>query len=90
MEMKSRFNKVFVLCPANYVTGGPDALHQIVFYLNGLGVNSTIAYIADGNSDIEIPQPYKVYINSFVTNFRNLEYRELVLYPFLEENELIR
>lgn len=67
MEMKSRFNKVFVLCPANYVTGGPDALHQIVFYLNGLGVNSTIAYIADGNSDIEIPQPYKVYINSFVT-----------------------
>jgi hypothetical protein len=59
---------VYVLCPANYVTGGPDALHQMVFYLNKIGVNAQIVYIVDSDHvDISIPTPYNIYINSFLT-----------------------
>ncbi|MGN1373568.1 MAG: hypothetical protein ACI4VK_05965 [Candidatus Coproplasma sp.] len=67
MELKIRFNKIYILCPANCVTGGPDALHQIAFYLNILGINSTIAYVSNINSEIKIPDPYKIYIDSFTT-----------------------
>lgn len=67
MEMKSRYNKIYILCPANCVTGGPDALHQIVFYLNRLGINSTIAYVANADCKIEIPIPYRIYTDSFIT-----------------------
>ncbi len=67
METKSRFNKIYVLCPAYIVTGGPDALHQIVFYLNRLGINSTIAYVANANCKIEIPIQYRIYLDSFIT-----------------------
>lgn len=65
-EQKKRI--VYVLCPANYVTGGPDALHQIVFYLNEIGVNAKIVYVADSSqSHISIPTPYSLYIDSFLT-----------------------
>lgn len=82
MEIKSRFNKIYVLCPANAITGGPDALHQIVFYLNGLGINSIIAYVPNPNCNIEIPKPYNVYINSFITKEEIVDDEEnLVIIP---------
>jgi hypothetical protein len=34
----------FVLCPANYVTGGPEALHQLVAALRSLGRRAFICY----------------------------------------------
>jgi len=58
---------VYVLCPANYVTGGPDALHQIVFYLNKIGANARIVYVAESaETEVSIPKPYSLYVDSFL------------------------
>lgn len=58
---------VYVICPEKLVTGGPDALHQMVFYLNDVGVQAKIAYITSKKrEDVVIPQPYRVYIKDFV------------------------
>lgn len=39
----SRFSNVTILCPDG-VTGGPEALHQLSFELNNLGVDACIVY----------------------------------------------
>ena len=59
-------NKIYVLCPANIVTWGPDALHQIVFYLNKIGYDASIVYSSEKNEHVEIPFPYRCYIDSFL------------------------
>ena len=64
------FKNIYVLCPVNIVTGGPDALHQMVFYLNHvLGYNAYIVYFNakyPRSSDcFFIPAPYKIYVNEF-------------------------
>lgn len=66
--MKNNNCIVYVLCPANYVTGGPDALHQMVCYLNQCGVNAKIVYTVDPKPEsVTIPEPYRIYVDSFLT-----------------------
>ncbi|WP_157035349.1 hypothetical protein [Psychromonas ingrahamii] len=36
--------KVFVICPGNIVTGGPELLHQFVQALNVSGADAKIIY----------------------------------------------
>ena len=61
---------IYVLCPPNSVTGGPDALHQMVYYLNRSGIPAKIAYMMDTTliryEDIAIPEPYRCYVGSFM------------------------
>lgn len=58
--------KIFVLCPYNSVTGGPDALHQLVYYLNRNGYNANIVYSDIHSYKHSIPEPYRVYINDYL------------------------
>ena len=61
-----KFGKIYVLCPGNTVTGGPDALHQMVYYLNKIGCKASIVYFDFANcSKFSIPEPYKSYIKDF-------------------------
>lgn len=50
---------IYVLCPGDLVTGGPDALHQLVYYLTKLGYNAKISYY--GNEKATCPELYKKY-----------------------------
>ncbi|MCQ2091291.1 MAG: hypothetical protein MJY85_01290 [Fibrobacter sp.] len=60
--------KVFVFCPNDSITGGPDALHQMVFYLNKSGLNAEIVYFAfSSKHHYSVPEPYKIYVSSFLT-----------------------
>lgn len=65
----------YVVCPANVVTGGPDALHQMVYYMQKVGLNCKLAYIADNKKNTLIPEPYKVYIKDFCL-FKEIEDKE--------------
>lgn len=58
--------KIYVVCPYGLVTGGPDALHQLVFYLNNLGLDASIVYADISKKNLFIPQPYKVYISDYL------------------------
>lgn len=64
----SSFKKIYVFCPNDFVTGGPDALHQIVYYLNQIGLDATIVYYAFTKKHVyAIPDTYKKYISDFIT-----------------------
>lgn len=63
----NKFNKIYVYCPADAVTGGPDALHQLVFYLRNLGCDAEIVYYDCFLGKIpSIPQQYKEYVSSYL------------------------
>jgi hypothetical protein len=40
--------RLFVLCPAAYATGGPEALHQLVYHGTLLGYDARIVYYPEG------------------------------------------
>ena len=58
-------NKVYVLCPSYLVSGGPDALHQMVYYLNSLGIEAYIVYVDIKTRKYAIPQEYRVYTDNY-------------------------
>lgn len=65
--MKNSRN-IYVFCPNDFVTGGPDALHQIVYYLNQIGLEATIVYYAFTLKHVfAIPDVYKKYVSDFIT-----------------------
>ena len=87
-----RYKHVYVLCPPNSVTGGPDALHQMVYYLHGLGVNSSIAYISYlcNPNIISIQEPYKRYVDEYVCDQDIIDSRDIAIvipeaYAYLSE-----
>jgi hypothetical protein len=61
--------KVYVWTPAKVATGGPEALHQLVYNLrNSLGINAFIFYVNLSNQIILDPvhENYKKYNNPYV------------------------
>lgn len=62
-----KFEHIYVFCPNDYVSGGPDALHQIVYYLKQIGCAAEIVYFSQTrNKDFSIPKPYQKYTSSFL------------------------
>ena len=55
-----QFEKILVICPANTVTGGPEALHQLVAHMRDLDLNAYIVYLPF-NQKAETPAQYKKY-----------------------------
>lgn len=58
--------KIFVLCPSGAVSGGPEALHQLVYYINKVNEISTIVYLAERNEAVQIPHQYMKYTKKFI------------------------
>lgn len=69
-----KFRKIYVFCPNDFVSGGPDALHQLVFYLNNLGLDAEIVYFAfTQHHHFAIPEAYSKYISRFITEKQFLD-----------------
>lgn len=59
--------KIYVYCPNDAVTGGPDALHQLVYYLNDIGLDAKMVYYAfSQRHTFSVPEPYKRYVSHFI------------------------
>lgn len=84
-------NKIYVICPYGLVTGGPDALHQIVYYLNKLNLNAFIVYSDIKNYKYKIPDEYKVYIDKYLL-LKDIEddSNSIIIVPETENNLLNR
>lgn len=65
-------NKIYVACPANYATGGPELLHQLCNKLDILGYDSYMLYYGDDLSS-PVHERYKIYNNKYVTTFEDTE-----------------
>lgn len=58
--------KIYVACPANIVTGGPELLHQLVHELNKLGFNAFMYYYNKIENKYPIDESYINYHNKFI------------------------
>lgn len=58
--------KIFIVCPYGLVTGGPDALHQLVYYLNKSGFNAFLVYSDIIKKTKKIPEAYQCYIDNYL------------------------
>lgn len=58
--------QIYVACPPNSATGGPELLHQLVYKLNKKGLNSHIFYYPPDIYKNPIHPNYKRYIDKYV------------------------
>ena len=56
---------IYVLCPHMVLSGGPELLHQLVFYLNSSGVESYITYYGY-KPERGVPVEYSHYADDFI------------------------
>lgn len=67
--MKSYNKTIYIFCPANRETGGPEALHQLRYYMEVVNLNAFLVYL-DVKKDLEpTPGRYKIY----EPKFKNIE-----------------
>jgi hypothetical protein len=75
------FEEIYVLCPAGVVTGGPEALHQLVDALRSIGKRAFISYYPLGRCHRTDPH-YEIY------NVEQAEPRDvataLIVFPEVE------
>lgn len=57
---------IYVFCPYGLVTGGPDALHQLVYYLNKIDKKASIVYCDIEGRNHNIPRNYLPYVSSYL------------------------
>lgn len=60
-------SKIYVACPANTATGGPELLHQLVYELTNLGLNAFMFYYNCEKNKKPIHEAYLIYNNKYVT-----------------------
>lgn len=64
---KNKFFQIYVTCPASFRTGGVELLHQLVYTLNQLGANATIAYTNIPRGEDPTNTAYKKYVDRYVS-----------------------
>jgi hypothetical protein len=64
-----KYSNIYILCPANAVTGGPETLHQICDVINNHGGNAFMVYVNHAFSvvDSQTPTPYRKYNTNTTT-----------------------
>lgn len=74
-----------VICPANIATGGPELLHQLVYKLNNLGLNTFMYYYNRERNINPIHDSYKNYNNPYVDKIEdNLD--NIIIVPEVRTN----
>lgn len=63
--------KIYVACPANTATGGPELLHQLAYELNHLGFNTYMYYYNRVENKNPVHEAYVSYNNAFVDTIEN-------------------
>jgi hypothetical protein len=72
------YKRILVVCPANAITAGPEAIHQLVFDLNRLGFNAVIVY-HPFHYEYLTPEPYRKYDVKAVL-YEDIS-NELIIFP---------
>ncbi|APT76061.1 hypothetical protein LN42_06455 [Marinitoga sp. 1137] len=70
--------KIYVACPANVATGGPELLHQLVHKMNLFGINAKMFYYPN-NIENPVHKFYKKYNNAFVREIEDDENNILIV-----------
>lgn len=57
--------KIYVICPAEYKTGGTELLHQLVYTLNKNGLKAYITYFNINRDKEPINESFKKYVSIY-------------------------
>lgn len=63
--------KIYVACPANSATGGPELLHQLVYELTNLGFDAYMYYYRLTENKHPVHEAYMGYNNKFANNIED-------------------
>jgi hypothetical protein len=63
--------KIYIMAPSHTVTGGPELLHQLYYYLKNKKGANVYMYYYPTNTINPIPSVYKIYVNSFVNHIED-------------------
>ena len=66
MEERYLTMRVYVVSPSYLISGGPDALHQMVYYLRNIGIEADIVYFDLRKKVYKIPPVYSRYTNDYL------------------------
>jgi hypothetical protein len=82
--------KIFVACPANTASGGPELLHQLAYHLRkDLNIDAYMYYYNFDNRRSETPvhPEYKMYGNPFVIDLNEIEddKKNIIIVPEVQE-----
>ncbi|MGZ3767482.1 MAG: hypothetical protein ACXVA2_22650 [Mucilaginibacter sp.] len=72
-------SKIYIFCPAGYATGGPEALHQLGYYLNTLGFNAFMYYYQGHDNKTLVHDNYKKYNVPHVSELENNREHVLII-----------
>lgn len=78
-----KYNKVYVLAPYHYVSGGPELAHQLVDYLRSNGKEAYIVYVNKGKlikNDLSVTNGFEKY-NVKVTDYIEFNTNNVVVIP---------
>lgn len=71
---------IYVLAPTNIVSGGPEALHQMVYYLTKCGYKAVLTYpFEEISHGYEIHESYKKYVDSYIALEDAVDNKENIL-----------
>jgi len=70
--------KIYVACPGNVATGGPELLHQLVYELNKLGKRAVMFYYEKTENN-PVHNAYKHYNNPYVDLIEDEEYNIFIV-----------
>lgn len=93
----SKNSSIYVTCPANIATGGPELLHQLVYELRKLGFDAYMYYLSDDENKYPVHKEYVVYQNPYVLRITDVDSNLLivpevytgVLYDFKKVQKII-
>lgn len=71
--------KIYVACPANSATGGPELLHQLVYELTKLGFNAYMYYYGRKENEYPVHKAYMNYNNKFANNVEDIHNNILIV-----------
>jgi hypothetical protein len=78
-KLRIKYNtKIYVVCPGNVATGGPELLHQLVFELNKMGLNGYMFYYKKTQEN-PIHDEYLKYNNNYVESIDDNEDNILIV-----------
>jgi len=71
--------KIYVACPANVATGGPELLHQLVYELTNLGFDAFMYYYKRTENKQPVHEAYIRHNNKYVNNVEDNENNVLIV-----------
>jgi len=82
--------KIFIACPANTATGGPELLHQLAYHLRkDLSIDAYMYYYNFDENKFKNPvhREYEKYDNPFVTKLNEIEdnKKNIIIVPEIQE-----